>query len=198
MVRIDHMWPKQTKSGKAMRITDSRYDRDRHRLALAFRLIGLEARTRTIRQATQLSDDRIRRMYRDYFAARGGNRVRRRRGKSPRQMSFFRRSLDHEQQAAILGSLVRVCGLITRFPQDFRPGIEDVAHFCDVYDTFTGLWPNPQVSFEHASHLWQVFCRDDEYVLDSCPGCAALWLRDTLEIMPDSCPACRRGLFEAS
>ena len=77
-----------------MRITDSRYDRDRLRLSLAFRLIGLEARTRTIRQATQLSDDRIRRMYRDYFATQSNNTVRRRRGKSPRQMAFFRRSLE--------------------------------------------------------------------------------------------------------
>ena len=62
-----------------MRITDSRYDRDRLRLAVAHRMIALEARTRTIRVATQLSDDRIRRMYRDYFAAIGGNLVRRRR-----------------------------------------------------------------------------------------------------------------------
>ena len=50
-----------------MRITDSRYDRDRLRLALAYRLIAFEARTRTIRVATQLSDDRIRKLYRDYF-----------------------------------------------------------------------------------------------------------------------------------
>jgi hypothetical protein len=179
-----------------MRITDSRYDRDRLRLALAHRLIGLEARTRTIRQATQLSDDRIRRLYRDYFAARGENTVRRRRGKSPRQMSFFRRSLEHEQQAAMLGSMVRACGLISRCPNGFRPGVEDVSRFCDVYDTFSGLWPNPHISFEHAWHLWQVFCRDDEYVLATCPACAALWLRDTLEILPDVCPACRRGLFK--
>ncbi len=52
-----------------MRITDSRYDRDRLRLAITHRMIALEARTRTIRIATQLSDDRIRRMYRDYFAS---------------------------------------------------------------------------------------------------------------------------------
>lgn len=181
-----------------MRITDSRYDRDRLRLSLAFRLIGLEARTRTIRQATQLSDDRIRRMYRDYFATQGNNTVRRRRGKSPRQMAFFRRSLEHEQQAAMLGSMVRACGLITRFQQGFRPSLDDVARFCDVYDTFKALWPHPYISFEHAWHLWQVFCRDDdEYVLATCPGCAALWLRDTLEILPDSCPACRRGLWPA-
>ena len=109
-----------------MRITDSRYDRDRLRLAIAYRMIALEARTRTIRLATQLSDDRIRRMYRDYFATLGGNRVRRRRGKSPRQMSFFRRSLEHEQQAALLGALLQLCGLLAAYPAGFRPVLEDV------------------------------------------------------------------------
>jgi hypothetical protein len=181
-----------------MRITDSRYDRDRLRLALAYRLIGLEARTRTIREATQLSDDRIRRMYRDYFGANAANTVRRHRGKSPRQMSFFRRTLEHEQEAATLGSLLLRCGLVRRSVNGFRPDIVVVSQFCDVYETFTSLWPRPHVSFEHAWHLWQVLCRDDEYVLANCPGCDALWVRDTLEILPDVCPTCRRGLFKAS
>ena len=174
-----------------MRITDSRYDRDRLRLTLAHRLIGLEARTHTIRQATQLSDDRIRRMYRDYFANRGENRVRRRRGKSPRQMSFFRRSLEHEQEAALLGTLVRSCGLILRFPGAFRPGLEDVSRFCDVYETFADLWREPHASFEHAWHLWQVLVRVDEFVLARCPDCDGAWIRDTLDLLPDNCPACR-------
>ena len=64
-----------------MRLTDSRYDCDRLRLSLAHRLIALEARTHTIRQATQLSDDRIRRIYREYFYSGGELTVRRHRGK---------------------------------------------------------------------------------------------------------------------
>ncbi len=176
-----------------MRITDSRYDRDRLRLAIAHRMIALEARTRTIRIATQLSDDRIRRMYRDYFAAIGGNLVRRRRGKSPRQMSYFRRSLEHEQQAALLGSLLRLCNLLRRYPSGFRPALEDVGRFCDAYETYRGLWPEGHISFEHAWHLWQVFCHNDEFVLSNCPDCESLWLQDTLEILPYNCPACRRG-----
>ena len=176
-----------------MRITDSRYDRDRLRLAITHRMIALEARTRTIRIATQLSDDRIRRMYRDYFASIGGNLVRRRRGKSPRQMSYFRRSLEHEQQAALLGSLLRLCNLLQRYPNGFRPALEDVGCFCDAYETYRGLWPEGHISFEHAWHLWQVFCHNDEFVLSNCPDCDSLWLQDTLEILPDNCPACRRG-----
>lgn len=176
-----------------MRITDSRYDRDRLRLAIAYRMIALEARTRTIRLATQLSDDRIRRMYRDYFAGRGGNRVRRRRGKSPRQLSFFRRSLEHEQQAALIGALLQLCGLLTPYPSGFRPPLEDVGRFCDIYETYLGFWPEPHITFEHAWHLWQVFCRSDEIVLSQCPDCESAWVQDTLEILPYNCSACRRG-----
>ena len=177
-----------------MRITDSRYDRDRQRLAVAYRMIALEARTRTIRLATQLSDDRIRRMYRDYFASLGGNRVRRRRGKSPRQMAFFRRTLEHEQQAALIGALLQLCALLTRHPAGFRPALDDISRFCDVYETYLGLWPTPLITFEHAWHLWQVFCRSDEIVLSTCPDCASAWVQDTLEILPYNCSACRRGM----
>lgn len=176
-----------------MRITDSRYDRDLLRLNITHRMITLEARTRTIRLATQLSDDRIRRMYRDYFAAMGGNCVRRRRGKSPRQMSYFRRSLEHEQQAALLGSLLEVCGLLVDYPTGFRPSLEDVGRFCDVYETCLGVWPEQHHSFEHAWYLWQVYCRKDEFVLSDCPDCGARWLQDRLEIVPDNCSACRRA-----
>lgn len=178
-----------------MRITDSRYDRDRLRLAIAHRMIAFEARTHTIRQATQLSDDRIRKLYRDYFLGRGGEPVRRHRGKSPRQMSFFRRSLELELQAAMLGAMLRACDLIVRDGSAQRPTLEKVARFCDVFETFGGCWRNTPITFEHAWHLWQILCRDDEFVLSSCQDCESLWLRDTLDILPDNCAACRRGLY---
>jgi len=180
-----------------MRITDSRYDRDRLRLTIAYRLIAFEARTRTIRLATQLSDDRIRKLYRDYFQGRAESPVKRRRGKSPRQMAFFRRSLEHEQQACMLGALLLICELLEREASAQRPSLETVARFCDVYETFAGLWLQPHITFEHAWHLWQMLARADEFVLATCQDCDSLWLRDTLDILPDNCPACRRGLFSS-
>ena len=90
-----------------MRLTDCRYDRDRLRLEIAYRLIGYEVRTETIRQCTQLSADRIRRLFRDYVRDQPQSCIRRRRGKSPRQMSFFRRTPRHELEAATTGSLLR-------------------------------------------------------------------------------------------
>ena len=178
-----------------MRITDSRYDRDRLRLAIAFRLIGHEARTHTIRQATGLSDDRIRKLFRDYVRDQPEAPIRRRRGKSPRQMAYFRRSPEHELQAATLGALLRCCGLLGRPNGSQRPTLEEVACFCDVFETFKGLCPQASISFEHAWFLLHTLSRDNGYVLELCRDCQSLWIRDQLDILPDNCPVCRMGLY---
>lgn len=176
-----------------MRITDCRYDRDRLRLAVAYRLIGLEARTHTIRQCTGLSGDRIRKLYRAYALDAPGPRARRRRGKSPRQMSFFRRSVEHELQAAALAVLLSCCGVLKLAQRLPGPRIEDVSRFCDVYEAFLCVCPRPLISFEHAWYLGQALSHRDEYVLDRCPCCLAAWIRDTLDLLPDTCANCRRG-----
>lgn len=177
-----------------MRITDSRYDRDRLRLTVAFRLIRHEARTHTIRQCTGLSGDRIRKLYRTYMQEAIEHPLRRRRGKSPRQMSFFRRSPAHELQAATLGTLLSLCGLLGRRRILRQPTIEEVARFCDVYDTFVSLCPAAVITLEHAWYLLQVLAYEDEFVLARCPDCQAAWIRDTLEVLPDNCAACRVGV----
>ena len=174
-----------------MRLTDCRYDRDRLRLEIAYRLIGYEVRTETIRQSTQLSADRIRRLFRDYVRDQPQSRIRRRRGKSPRQMSFFQRTPRHELEAATMGSLLRTCGLLGKTPLLHRLTLEEVARFCDVYDTFVTVCPPAAVTFEHAWYLMQVLARDDEYVLTPCQDCGALWVRDRLDLVPIVCATCR-------
>jgi hypothetical protein len=174
-----------------MRITDSRYDRDRQRLTVAYRLIGHEARTQTIRQATGLSGDRIRKLYRDYIKGQPVRPVRRRRGKSPRQMSFFWRSPAHELQAAALAALMQQCRFIGQPHALYRPNLDDVNRFCDIYETFCALCPGTVISFEHAWHLLHVLTRLDEFVLARCPDCHSTWIRDTLDLLPDNCAACR-------
>jgi hypothetical protein len=176
-----------------MRITDCRYDRDRLRLTVAYRLIAHEARTQTIRHCTGLSGDRIRKLYRHYLQVLPGPRIRRRRGKSPRQMSYFRKSIEHELQAATLGCMLSRCGLLAQAPRLPGPKIEDVARFCDVYETFLCICPATPISFEHAWYLGQVLSYADEYVLAGCPDCRAAWIRDRLDILPDNCAACRSG-----
>jgi Flagellar transcriptional activator (FlhC) len=174
-----------------MRITDSRYDRDRLRLSIAYRLIGYEARTHTIRQCTGLSADRIRKLFRDYVRVQSDRPVRRLRGKSPRQMEFFRRSEVLEMEAATIASLLRAFALLTRPALLQRPTLDEVARFCDAYDTFRCLCPDTSISFEHAWYLRYALAQHDEYELAHCPDCYGLWVRDTLDIAPGKCPACR-------
>ena len=181
-----------------MRITDCRYDRDRLRLTVAYRLICHEARTHTIRQCTGLSGDRIRKLYRNYMAGVPERPIRRRRGKSPRQMSFFRKSVDHEIQAAALGCMLCCCGLIGHPPRLPGPAIGEVSRFCDVYETFLYICPDTAITWEHAWFLGQVLSNRDEYVLASCPDCRAAWIRDTLDVLPYNCATCRAAYLPDS
>lgn len=176
-----------------MRITDSRYDRDRLRLEVAFLMIRNEARTCTIRLSTGLSDDRIRKLYRSYFAASPLLAVRRKRGKSPRQMAFFRRSPEHEIEAATLAGLLETCSLMHRRGPLHTRSLEETARFCAVYETFRSICPRAYVSFEHAWYLHEVLCRNDEYTVARCETCGGLWIRDLLSITPARCAGCRSG-----
>jgi len=174
-----------------MRLTDSRYDRDRLRLEVAFLMIRNEARTCTIRLSTGLSDDRIRKLYRSYFAGSTSLAVRRKRGKSPRQMAFFRRSPEHEVEAATLAGLLETCGLLQRHGPLRSRSLEETVRFCAVYETFRSICPRAHVSFEHAWYLHEVLCRDDEYAVAHCEACGGLWIRDRLSIAPTRCAGCR-------
>ena len=174
-----------------MRITDSRYDRDRLRLAVANRLIGHEARTETLRHCAGLSADRIRKLFRDYIRTQPELLVRRRRGKSPRQMDFFRRSAALEMEAATMASMLRACALLARPGFLQRPTLDEVARFCDAYDAFRTICPRSAITFEHAWYLRQALTAHDEYELAHCPECHALWVRDTLCVERATCAACR-------
>ena len=87
-----------------MHISDDRYFRDRERHDLALRMIRHEARTCTIRECTGLTDDRIRRLYKTY-AGHMKSAPARKRGKSPRQVSFFTRNAQGQFEASLLASM---------------------------------------------------------------------------------------------
>ena len=102
-----------------MRISDYRYNRDRLRLDVAVRFIRHEARTRTIRQWTGLTDDRIRKLYHSYL--QGGGRTTRHRGKSPRQAAYFLRTARMRDEASALASLCCLVGLFDGYCDDSCP-----------------------------------------------------------------------------
>lgn len=179
-----------------MRLTDDRYASERSQFELALRMIRHEARTRTIRECTGLSDDRIRKLYTTYFRHAGATTVRRRRGKSPRQVTRFVKNPDNQLQATTLVSLY--CGnLLVHIdtsdrvrPSWPRPDVEFGHRLCRAYETYLLLHERAALSFEWAWNLLQAISYNDELYLASCAGCRARYVQDAFALDHRTCPAC--------
>ena len=179
-----------------MRLTDDRYATERSQFELALRMIRHEARTRTIRECTGLSDDRIRKLYSTYFRGPGAHEIKRRRGKSPRQIGRFVQSPDNQLQATTLVSLY-CSGLLLRidtdnrvFPCWPRPDVEFGHRVCRAFETYLLLHDKPVLSFEWAWNLLQAISYNDELYLAVCAGCSARYVQDAYAIDHGTCPAC--------
>ena len=171
-----------------MRISDDRYSRDRLRLDIAMQFIRHEARTRTIRLWTGLTDDRIRKLYRSYHVV-AGERPARHRGKSPQQAGFFLRSVRHRHESAALAGICGMLGMVGR-GVPATPGIGRGALLCQAYEAYRATVLAPAISFEHAVLLLAKLARGNELRLEGCPACGALQLADRYALQAPRCPVC--------
>jgi len=180
-----------------MRLTDDRYAGERRQFELALRMIRHEARTRTIRECTGLSDDRIRKLYATYFRDAGGTGVRRRRGKSPRQVGRFVKNPVNQLQATTLVALF--CGnrLLRLAEQNAvvacwpRPNVEFGHRLCRAYETYLILHhSDARLSFEWAWNLLHSISYNDELFLATCAGCGTRYVQDAYALNTRTCPSC--------
>jgi hypothetical protein len=177
-----------------MRISDNRYSRDRSRIDLALRFIQYEARTRTIRAWTGLTDDRIRKLYRTYVQETGPKCVARHRGKSPSQVAFFTRSAHLRRETAVLGSFLALYGVVP------APGARGVvidpasvargALLCEAFEAYQALVRGSSITFEHAVHLVQALTCGDELRLHYCGHCGGLLVSDRIALRTPVCVDC--------
>jgi hypothetical protein len=183
-----------------MRVTDNRYTRDQSRLQLAVRLIGLEARTHTIRHWTGLSDDRIRKLYRSYLRD-SGIAVHRHRGKSPRQPTYFMRSTRITRHASALASVLTVFGVVPtarqRGPSQSLAGVGNGNLLCEAYEAYRSMLPDSVISFEHAVFLASALAQGRELLLQSCGRCHSPVLTDRPRRRSPNCERCRQPQADA-
>jgi len=179
-----------------MRLTDNRYAAERSQFELALRMIRHEARTRTIRECTGLSDDRIRKLYSTYFRDAGAGSIRRRRGKSPRQIGRFVKNAQHQLQATTLVALF-CTGLLLRIDKDDRvhprwprPDVEFGHRVCRAFETYLLLHERPLLSFEWAWNLLHSIVSSDELYLAVCSRCRSRYVQDAYALDLKICPAC--------
>jgi len=177
-----------------MRVTDHRYARDLLRHDLALRMIRHEARTCTIRLCTGLTDDRIRKLYRTYIetAAPADSTVRRKRGKSPRQVGYFTRNTLNQLEASLLAGIFAALGLLAG-KLNGTPAItlEFGELFCDAFETYQQCWHDSRLSFEHAWCLLLALVQGEDLALERCPRCAGIYVQDIYMAAPPCCPLCR-------
>jgi hypothetical protein len=183
-----------------MRVSDDRYNRDRQRLDVAMRFIGHEARTRTIRQWTGLTDDRIRKLYHSYLHS--GGRITRHRGKSPRQAAYFLRTARMRDEASALASLCFLVGLFDgHCNAPCSVHATDVARaesLCRAYEEYRAAVRSPAITFEHAVLLVVALVHGGELRLDGCQDCGALQVVDSLGLRPTRCSLCPANVPGAS
>jgi hypothetical protein len=175
-----------------MRATDDRYRGEQGRFELAMRMIGHEARTGTIRYWTGLSDDRIRKLYASYFKYRDGT-VKRRRGKSPTQITPLVESPVRALESGVLANLLLANGLIT-LDLGQRPALRNnvvLGHrFCESFETYLALLPAPTMNIEWGWNLLTSIRRGDELGVKRCVHCGTCYVCDLLSVPKMACPAC--------
>jgi hypothetical protein len=183
-----------------MHISNERYFHERQRHDLALRMIRHEARTCTIRSCTGLTDDRIRRLYKTYATHMPSAPVRRRRGKSPRQVAFFVRNARAQLESSMLASVFAAFGLwraqssahlaVHTVGSISSGSIEFGRLFCDAYETHRQLLLNADISFEHAWFLLQLLLRNADLHAVRCRHCDSQYLRDRVNACRRACPVC--------
>jgi hypothetical protein len=175
-----------------MRIHDDRYSRDQRRFEIALRFIQHEARTHTIRTWTGLTDDRIRKLYRNYIKEGQGAAVPRHRGKSPQRAAFFTRSVRARHESALLASLCRLVGALPLLAPEPRnlPGLNRGELLCQAYESYRALIGQPLISFEHAVFMLFALARGDEITLGACRDCNAVLVTDRWSLRAARCIVC--------
>ena len=175
-----------------MRIVEDRYEGELQNFHLALRLVLREARTRTIRLYTGLTDHRIRRLWQRYC---GGSRgLARHRGKSPHQASYFVRSVRVREEASVLAAAYCAYGL-TREEQ--APGQPDAVPtvvmgmlLTDIFDYYSAVARKPAVSFEHAVFLSQCLREGNELAVRRCAKCHGHMVVERFPVRDRWCDHC--------
>lgn len=180
-----------------MRITEDRYRYHRRSLDLAWRLIGHEARTRTISRWTQLTGHRIRALYNSY-SSQQPKRAIRHRGMSPYKLESILNSPKLRCEGAMLAAICRFLNVLPAArmddPEQALPSIERGELLCEAYEWFRFDVPDTRLTFEHALLLVNELARGELVLLGRCRTCRGVILLDRLSTRRLHCVFCSTGL----
>ncbi len=178
-----------------MRVTDDRYAGEMDKFELAIRMIRHEARTGTIRACTGFTEDRVRKLVNSYFRGSRGPTVKRRRGKSPRQIERFISNAPRQAEATLLGCLYIYSGAARvdskgRINSATSDRVDIGQRLCQAYETYETLQENPRLSFEWAWNLYHALVESRELFFAHCAQCHSPYVQDRYALDYQRCPSC--------
>lgn len=161
------------------------------RTEIAIRMIEWRARTRTIMTATGLSEDQVRRLYRQYCR---GQVAERQRGRSPTLVTAYVRTQAQRYEASLLAGVLLVHGLFVGFKPKAWHGkpLLYAERFCDAYVEYLPLALYPPLGFEQAWYLARNLATLSGVSLKPCRACGAHFVRDDSDVRRQACPFCRQ------
>jgi Flagellar transcriptional activator (FlhC) len=159
------------------------------RFTVALRMLMFEARTRTIRLATGLSDEQIRRLYHQTGISAASSRHR---GKSPSNALQYTRNLAAQLESSIVAGVLVKHGLLKgRRPRPWlHDGLQYAQRFCDAYSEYLRMVNQDALSFEQCWYLARSLAARGQLYLQHCPRCASHFVRDTSTVLKGKCPLC--------
>jgi hypothetical protein len=159
------------------------------RNAVALRMLKFEARTRTIRLATGLSEEQIRRLYHKALIAKTSNRHR---GRSPSSVAQFTRSHAAQLESSIISGVLIAHGLLKgRRPKPWlNIGMHYAVMFCDAFAEYLHI-AHQALSFEQAWYFARSLAARGEIYLQHCERCNSHFVRDLSTVLKHQCPVCR-------
>ncbi len=174
-----------------MRISDSRYERDSRRYALAYRLLRHNARTQTIVRWTGLSGYRVRTLHQEYPGAEPGTNPRHR-GVPPYKLATFFRNRTAQRETLTLAGLFQQMNLIRVQPhkEGQFPTLNRGELLCSAFEAFHTLVPGSAFTIDHAALLATALAQADEIALSRCSRCQGAMVADLLSVRDCRCIYC--------
>lgn len=177
-----------------MRVSQDRYERDLRRLELARCLIRHKVRTITIRAWTGFTEERIRNLARSYETAVAY--ASRRRGPPPSKVDVFLRFSILRSEAACLGGLARLLGVLPEEPlpnaAKSLPSVATGERLCQAYEVSRVVLPQSKLNMEQFILLVMALAEAGEIELDHCAHCASVIIVEVTKRERRICHACKQ------
>jgi hypothetical protein len=159
------------------------------RITVALCMLKFEARTRTIRLATGLTEEQIRRHYHKAAIANTSARLR---GRSPSSVTQFTRTQAAQLESSIISGVLITHGLLKgrRLKPWLNIGLQYASMFCAAYAEYLQI-AHQKLSFEQAWYFARCLAARGEIYLQRCERCNSHFVRDLTTVLKHQCPVCK-------